>query len=84
MSRLVNRTLLLNRVKATADLAGFFVFFGFFCYFFIKQLLEKIPNYRISLGRQHGKLKSKFADGKNHHNNPVLRDQVHTGSKIPD
>lgn len=40
--------------------------------FFIKQLLERIPNYWISLGRQHGKLKSKFADRKNHPNNPVL------------
>lgn len=40
--------------------------------FFIKQLLEKIQNYCVSLGSQHRKLK--FANRKNHnHNNPVLR-----------
>jgi len=38
----------------------------------LKQLLEKIQNYLVSLGRQHGKLKSKSADRKNHHNNPIL------------
>lgn len=72
---LVNTNLFLNHVKAITDLAHVFC---------NKRLLENTQNHQVSLGRQHGKLKTEFADRKKSSQQHSPWSQVHTGSEIPD